>query len=110
MSTTWRTVAEDCWRAGDIEAATFAHGQALQSECSRTREQACKREPQCKTISLCPKCECELKVEHCPVPGYGSWAAWCWTDCDDLLNGGVRGATPEDAVRKLTEKWEASNE
>ena len=107
MSTMWREVAETCWRAGDIDAATFAHGQAVQSEaCSYIRE----REQACKTIALCPKCECELKVEHCPVPGYPAWAAWCWTECDDLLNGGVRGATPEDACRKLTEKWEAANE
>ena len=102
MSTMWREVAETCWRAGDIDAATFAHGQAVQSEARLL--------PKCKTIALCPKCECELKVEHCPVPGYPAWAAWCWTECDDLLNGGVRGATPEDACRKLVEKWEAANE
>ena len=104
-SASWRSVAENCWRAGDIDAATFAHGQALQSEAREV--------PACKTVSpVCPSCSTPFTVEHCPYRDAAPWVAWCdnGSVCGDILHGGTRGHSGEAASRILIAKWEAANE
>ena len=55
MSTMWRTIAEEAWKRGDHDAATFAHGQALRSEACKTVALWCSycRRPG-HTVAKCP--------------------------------------------------------